>query len=119
MHGIVLVSKYSQRVSMGIGKNLSQLLMVLIKRMKCPSFPASAYCLMTHSTAQCTLLQQLTSLEILMQGCFAGLRISKDGQDLIDSKTGQIVNAFGATRFDVAVHALRGDFDPPKHAEVL
>ena len=47
-----------------------------------------------------------------------GLRISKDGQDLIDSKTGDMVNAFGATRFDVAVHALRGDFDPPKQAEV-
>lgn len=48
----------------------------------------------------------------------AGLRISKDGQDLIDTKTGAIVNAFGATRFDVAVHALRGDFDPPKQVDV-
>ena len=48
----------------------------------------------------------------------AGLRISKDGQDLIDSRTGAIVNAFGATRFDVAVHALRGDFDPPQTADV-
>ena len=54
-----------------------------------------------------------------MQGSIAGLRISKDGQDLVDSKTGHIINAFGASRFDVAVHALRGDFDPPKHAEVL
>ena len=53
-------------------------------------------------------------------GCIsiAGLRISKDGQDLIDSRTGALVNAFGATRFDVAVHALRGDFDPPQSADV-
>ena len=56
---------------------------------------------------------------IFMQELSAGLRFSKDGQNLIDSKTGQIINDFGATRFDVAVHALRGDFDPPKHAEVL
>ncbi len=55
---------------------------------------------------------------IFMRTCVAGLRISKDGQDLIDSKTGAIVNAFGATRFDVAVHALRGDFDPPKSVDV-
>jgi hypothetical protein len=46
------------------------------------------------------------------------LRISKDGQGLIDTKTGAIVNAFGATRFDVAVHALRGDFDPPIQVDV-
>ena len=54
-----------------------------------------------------------------MQKSIAGLRISKDGQDLVDSKTGQIINAFGASRFDVAVHALRGEFDPPRNAEVL
>lgn len=37
---------------------------------------------------------------------------------MIDQKTGQVVNEFGATRFDIAVHALRGDFDPPATIEV-
>ncbi|CAL5219903.1 g1830 [Coccomyxa viridis] len=59
------------------------------------------------------LNRSLTELPEELQG----LRISKDGQDLIDSKTGAIVNAFGATRFDVAVHAIRGDFDPPKSVD--
>ncbi|KAI3426499.1 hypothetical protein D9Q98_008864 [Chlorella vulgaris] len=42
-----------------------------------------------------------------------GLSVSEDGQHLIDSKTGKVVNDLGATRFDVAVRAMRGDFDPP------
>ncbi len=46
------------------------------------------------------------------------LQISPDGKDLVDSKTGAAINEFGATRFDVAVHALRGDFDPPPFVEV-
>ncbi|KAK9909313.1 hypothetical protein WJX75_000393 [Coccomyxa subellipsoidea] len=33
------------------------------------------------------------------------------------SRTGQTINEFGATRFDVAVRALRGDFDPPQDVE--
>ncbi len=38
-----------------------------------------------------------------------GLCISEDGQYLIDSATGKVVNEFGATRFDVAVRgALAG-----------
>lgn len=41
-----------------------------------------------------------------------GLRISEEGL-LIDEYTGKTVNEFGATRFDVAVRALRGDLDPP------
>ncbi|PSC68065.1 lipoate regulatory [Micractinium conductrix] len=41
------------------------------------------------------------------------LCISEDGQYLIDNKTGKVVNEFGATRFDVAVRAMRGEFDPP------
>ena len=46
------------------------------------------------------------------------LQISHDGKELIDCKTGRAINEFGATRFDVAVHALRGDFDPPPFVEV-
>eukprot|EP01024_Parvocaulis_polyphysoides_P039655 TRINITY_DN3586_c3_g1_i3.p1 TRINITY_DN3586_c3_g1~~TRINITY_DN3586_c3_g1_i3.p1 ORF type:complete len:136 (+),score=9.66 TRINITY_DN3586_c3_g1_i3:98-505(+) len=38
------------------------------------------------------------------------LKINKQG-DLIDSK-GKIINEFGASRFDVAVRAMRGEFDP-------
>lgn len=30
-----------------------------------------------------------------------------------DTSTGKVVNEFGATRFDVAVQAMRGAFDPP------
>jgi putative lipoic acid-binding regulatory protein len=44
---------------------------------------------------------------------FAGLCINEDGE-LVDEKTGKVINEFGATRFDVAVRALRGDFDPPE-----
>lgn len=32
-----------------------------------------------------------------------GLVLSADGESLIDRKTGQTINEFGATRFDVAV----------------
>ena len=32
--------------------------------------------------------------------------------DLIDTKTGKALNEFGATRFDVAVRAMRGEYDP-------
>ncbi|MDC1215825.1 DUF493 domain-containing protein [bacterium] len=32
---------------------------------------------------------------------------------LIDTKTGKALNEFGATRFDVAVRAMRGEYDPP------
>eukprot|EP00775_Hariotina_reticulata_P004110 gene4110-4356_t len=42
-----------------------------------------------------------------------GLEISEDGF-LIDTKTGKVINEFGATRFDVAVRALRGELDPPQ-----
>lgn len=31
-----------------------------------------------------------------------------------DTRTGKVVNEFGATRFDVAVRAMRGEFDPPQ-----
>eukprot|EP00887_Chlorella_sp_A99_P007077 scaffold2.g7077.t1 len=44
------------------------------------------------------------------------LQISDCGQHLIDSKTGKVINEFGATRFDVAVRAIRGEFDPPPAA---
>lgn len=30
----------------------------------------------------------------------------------------QVINEFGATRFDVAVRALRGELDPPEWVEV-
>lgn len=42
-----------------------------------------------------------------------GLYVNDEGL-LVDEKTGQVVNEYGATRFDVAVRALRGDFDPPE-----
>jgi putative lipoic acid-binding regulatory protein len=35
----------------------------------------------------------------------------------VDEKTGEVINEYGATRFDVAVRALRGDFDPPPGAD--
>lgn len=41
------------------------------------------------------------------------LRITENGI-LIDEKTGKEVNEFGATRWDVAVRALRGELDPPQ-----
>eukprot|EP00884_Botryococcus_braunii_P013330 jgi/Botrbrau1/21999/Bobra.0024s0015.1 len=42
-----------------------------------------------------------------------GLVLNSEGL-LIDEKTGELINEFGATRFDIAVHAIRGEFDPPK-----
>lgn len=39
------------------------------------------------------------------------LELGADGM-LIDGKTGRVVNGLGATRFDVALSALRGDLDP-------
>lgn len=47
----------------------------------------------------------------------AGLVISEEG-DLVDTKTGKVINEFGATRFDVAVRALRGELDPAPWVEV-
>ncbi|GFR44038.1 hypothetical protein Agub_g5198 [Astrephomene gubernaculifera] len=44
------------------------------------------------------------------------LAISEDGF-LIDTKTGKMINEMGATRFDVAVRALRGELDPPDWVE--
>jgi hypothetical protein len=40
------------------------------------------------------------------------LALDENG-DLIDTKTGKALNDFGATRFDVAVRAMRGEYDPP------
>lgn len=40
-----------------------------------------------------------------------GLVLNEKG-DLIDRKTGKALNDFGATRFDVAVRAMRGEYDP-------
>jgi hypothetical protein len=37
-----------------------------------------------------------------------GLRLDEKG-DLVDEKTGEALNDFGATRWDVAVRAMRGD----------
>ncbi|GLI66195.1 hypothetical protein VaNZ11_009960 [Volvox africanus] len=44
------------------------------------------------------------------------LHINEDGF-LIDTKTGKVINEMGATRFDVAVRALRGELDPPSWVE--
>ncbi|GIL84262.1 hypothetical protein Vretimale_15923 [Volvox reticuliferus] len=44
------------------------------------------------------------------------LQINEDGF-LIDTKTGKVINEMGATRFDVAVRALRGELDPPSWVE--
>jgi putative lipoic acid-binding regulatory protein len=35
----------------------------------------------------------------------------------VDTTTGKVINEFGATRFDVAVQAMRGAFDPPPWAD--
>ena len=43
------------------------------------------------------------------------LKLGDDGL-LIDGKTGRVVNSLGASRFDVAVSALRGDLDPKVRA---
>eukprot|EP00955_Chlamydomonas_euryale_P033417 347701-Chlamydomonas_euryale.AAC.13 len=40
------------------------------------------------------------------------LQLTDDGI-LIDEKTGKQINEFGATRWDVAVRAMRGELDPP------
>ena len=50
-------------------------------------------------------------------GCFTpewakDLVLNEDG-DLVDTTTGKPLNEFGATRFDVYVRALRGDYDVP------
>lgn len=47
----------------------------------------------------------------------ADLSISEDGF-LIDNKTGKVINEFGATRFDVAVRAMRDELSPPEWVEV-
>ena len=39
--------------------------------------------------------------------------VLNDDGDLVDTKTGQVLNDLGATRFDVAVRAMRGEYDPP------
>lgn len=39
------------------------------------------------------------------------MRLGDDGR-LVDGRTGQVINGLGASRFDVAVSALRGDLDP-------
>ena len=38
--------------------------------------------------------------------------VLNDDGDLVDTKTGKVLNEFGATRFDVAVRAMRGEYDP-------
>ena len=38
----------------------------------------------------------------------AGLTLDENGE-LVDKKTGKVLNEFGATRWDVAVRAMRGD----------
>ena len=48
---------------------------------------------------------------------FTDLYIDDRG-NLVDTKSGKVINDFGATRFDVAVRALRGELDPPKWVEV-
>lgn len=50
-------------------------------------------------------------------GCFTpewakDLVLNEDG-DLVDTTTGKPLNEFGATRFDVYVRALRGEYDVP------
>jgi hypothetical protein len=39
------------------------------------------------------------------------MRLGDDGR-LVDGKTGRAINGLGASRFDVAIAALRGDLDP-------
>ena len=49
--------------------------------------------------------------EELIPDALKGLVLNEDG-DLVDTKTGKVLNEFGATRFDVAVRAMRGEYDP-------
>jgi hypothetical protein len=42
----------------------------------------------------------------------AGLKINENGL-LIDEKTGEVINEYGATRFDLKLAALNGQFQPP------
>ncbi|KAK3272033.1 hypothetical protein CYMTET_19647 [Cymbomonas tetramitiformis] len=44
------------------------------------------------------------------------LELNEDG-DLVDTSTGKVLNEFGATRFDVAVRAMRGEMGPPPGVE--
>lgn len=43
---------------------------------------------------------------------FADLKITDQGL-LIDEKTGEVINEYGATRFDIKMAALNGQFQPP------
>mmetsp|Transcript_28618 Transcript_28618/g.48062 ORF Transcript_28618/g.48062 Transcript_28618/m.48062 type:complete len:235 (+) Transcript_28618:143-847(+) len=52
------------------------------------------------------LKQNIENLDI--KNPFEGLRLDEKG-DLVDEKTGAALNDFGATRWDVAVRAMRGD----------
>lgn len=36
---------------------------------------------------------------------------------MVDEKTGEVINEYEATRFDVAVRAMRGEFDPPPSSD--
>lgn len=44
------------------------------------------------------------------------LELNENG-DLVDTSTGKVLNEFGATRFDVAVRAMRGEMGPPPGVE--
>jgi putative lipoic acid-binding regulatory protein len=56
-----------------------------------PTAPLIALCFLRH----------LTDLKITEQGL------------LIDEKTGEVINEYGATRFDIKMAALNGQFQPP------
>ncbi len=47
----------------------------------------------------------------------AGLSINEQGL-LVDEASGKVINDLGATRWDVAVSAMRGLLDPPAWVEV-
>ena len=53
---------------------------------------------------------QKSEQEDLPEG-LRGLAVNEEG-DLVDAATGKAINEFGATRFDVAVRALRGELSP-------
>ena len=44
------------------------------------------------------------------------LKITEQGL-LIDEKTGEVINEYGATRFDIKMAALNGQFQPPPTVE--
>eukprot|EP01025_Chloroclados_australasicus_P035227 TRINITY_DN35938_c0_g1_i5.p1 TRINITY_DN35938_c0_g1~~TRINITY_DN35938_c0_g1_i5.p1 ORF type:complete len:203 (-),score=21.25 TRINITY_DN35938_c0_g1_i5:333-941(-) len=84
-------------------KNRSSRLLFLRQNVTFPSFPKS----------KMQPLKSQSNEDSMQRGLPESLKdlAINDKGDLVDEK-GNIINGFGASRFDVAVRAMRGEFDP-------